>query len=73
MRLNIGDVTGPLLICQVCHKVTVPQVWGDIELLIAVCCYLMLKRAEHRYTVLTHQATCATLADVQASSFQFFR
>ena len=63
----------PLLIWQVCHKVTFPQVWSDIELVITVCCYLMLARAEHRYTVLAHQATCATLAEIQANFFQFFR
>jgi hypothetical protein len=41
MRLNIGDVTGPLLIWLVCHEVTVQQVRRDIELVIAVCRYLM--------------------------------
>ena len=51
----------------------VPQVWGDIGIVIGVCCYLMLAREEHRYTVMTHQATYATVAEVHANRSQLFR
>ena len=52
---DIADVASPFLVWCVCGEVTIQQVWGNIELVIAVCRHLMFACSNNGYAVLAHQ------------------
>jgi hypothetical protein len=66
---DISNVTSPLLVWCISVEVTIQQVRGDVELMIAVRCGLMFARSNNRYTILTHQPAHAAMADAQAYVF----
>jgi hypothetical protein len=72
MGPHIGNVTCPLLVWLICLGVTIQKLWGDVELVITVRCYLVFARSNYRDTVLAHQTAHATVPDIQTNLFQLF-
>ena len=56
----------------VSHKISVQQVWRNIELVITVCRHLVFAGSHHGYAVLVHQTTHTAVTDIQANLLQFF-
>ena len=72
-RPDIADVASPFLVWYVCGDVTIQQVWGNIELGIAVGCDLVFAGPYDRYAVLTHQPANTAMPHIQADLLQLFR
>ena len=71
-RPNITDIACPLLVGRISVKVTIQQVWRDIELMIAVRCRLVFTSSYDRYAVLTHQPAYAAVPYIQTNFLQIF-
>jgi len=82
---DITDINDPFLIAPICQKVTVQQIWRNIELVIAVRRDLVFmplsgmlripcrsKVSDDRYAVLAHQSADTTVADIQTKLLQLF-
>lgn len=71
-RLDVADVACAFLIWLVSAKITVQQVWRNIEPVIAVCCGLVSARSDDAYAILAHQTAHAAMADTHADLLQLF-
>lgn len=70
-RPDIRDVTSPFLVWLIRREVTIQQVWRNVELVIAVCRDLVFAGSNHRYAVLAHQTSHATMTYIKANLFEF--